>query len=143
MIGRGPPGNTPLSTIGTGTCPKRRYTLLIAMATNRPKPIAVCSECGFPVWNPDRIGLTCEGPFVGAPCRGVIRRAMRSGEWESCARCAPEDTDDSSTCEECKGAGWMLATSPEESAKTGRSRGELRDRLLKAYNSITSASRKA
>lgn len=129
--------------MSAGTRAKRRYTLAMPMAPNRPKPVAVCSVCGFPVWNPDRIGLTCEGPFVGAPCRGVIRRAMRSGEWQTCARCATERAEDGSTCKACKGTGWILSLSQEEGEKTRHSRGELRDRLQKAYNSITSVSRKS
>jgi len=74
----------------------------------RPRPVAHCSKCEATTTNPELMNTTCGNRFSTGFCRGILRCALRPGDWTDCPSCG-SGSDPSRHCAKCGSSGWIFA----------------------------------
>ena len=55
------------------------------MSATKPKPVAVCTRCGYYGHHVEDINQPCSQRHDGGRCKGTLRSAVSVGDWEECA----------------------------------------------------------
>ena len=77
----------------------------------RPRPVAHCGKCEAITTNPELMNTTCGNRVSTGFCRGILRCALRPGDWIECPSCG-SGSDPSGHCARCGSAGWVFAGKP-------------------------------
>lgn len=90
-----------------------------------PRPVARCGKCQAITTNLELMNTTCGNRVSTGFCRGILRCALRPGDWIECPSCESRPAP-SSDCATCGGAGWIFAGKPV----VGRASKSVRAELL-------------
>ena len=72
----------------------------------RPRPVAICPDCGAVYYSPLRINQRCGRLVDGKGCKGGITRAWN--DWEECPSCLGSGEKGEATCSKCNHVGWLF-----------------------------------
>jgi hypothetical protein len=85
----------------------------------RPRPVAICPDCGAVYYSPLRINQRCGRLVDGKPCKGSISSALMKNDWEECSSCLGSGEKGEATCSKCKHVGWLFRA-PGKSMSRGK-----------------------
>lgn len=74
----------------------------------RPRPVAHCSKCEAITTSAELMNTTCGNRVSTGFCRGILRCALRPGDWTDCPSCR-SGSYPSKHCAGCGSSGWIFA----------------------------------